>query len=289
MLGNSEGSAGTAPLTPIVALAHAHRTFAAAAAAERAPLTPPSSHREYSPPDHCISALLPRIAEGMALVSSAASMLTPGAVCSTRLCCFCALCSVFVRGSSVLSTDSSASPFWDKYLEFELAQFSTPAAQEQLQLLPPPYTGTLIGGLYALVTSLPLKDVDRFWASFTQRFAAHYPLNYLASPEEAAQLTSEYPSSVPTGPDGAPLAASLTDYVNAWEAEQRAALLSKREYAFRVAVQLRDEKAMYEAAISRPYFHTARQSHLQPKRTTRQDARSVLAPGSETHVPLSCV
>jgi len=184
-------------------------------------------------------------------------MLTPGAVCSTRLCCFCALCSVFVRGSSVLSTDSSASPFWDKYLEFELAQFSTPAAQEQLQLLPPPYTGTLIGGLYALVTSLPLKDVDRFWASFTQRFAAHYPLNYLASPEEAAQLTSEYPSSVPTGPDGAPLAASLTDYVNAWEAEQRAALLSKREYAFRVAVQLRDEKAMYEAAISRPYFHTA--------------------------------
>jgi hypothetical protein len=174
--------------------------------------------------------------------------------------CFSFVCvlSVFVRGSSVLSTDSTASPFWDKYLEFELAQFSLPSVQEQLQLLPPPYTGTLIGGLYALIISLPLKDVDRFWASFSQRFAAHYPLNWLASPEEAAHFTAEYPSAVPNGPDGTPVAASLTDYVNAWEAEQRASLLAKREYSFRIAISLRDEKALFEAAISRPYFHTAR-------------------------------
>jgi len=84
-----------------------------------------------------------------------------------------------------------------RYLDFELLQFSLPSTQEQLQLLPPPYTGTLIGGLYALILSLPLKDVDRFWSAYSHKFVVHYPLNYLASPEEAAQLTAAYPNEIP--------------------------------------------------------------------------------------------
>lgn len=181
--------------------------------------------------------------------------------CSLVLLCFS---SVFVRGSSVLSTDSAASAFWDKYLEFELQQFSTPAVQEQLQLLPPPYTGTLIGSVYAQILSLPLRDIDRFWGSFSSKFAVNYPLNYLASPEEAQSFTAAYPTSVPperaswvNPADGTTVQVTLTDYVNSWELEARRNLLAKRDYTFRMSLALRDEKLPFESAIARPYFHTA--------------------------------
>jgi len=170
--------------------------------------------------------------------------------------------SVFVRASSAISTDSTASAFWDKYLEFELAQFASPAVQASLQVLPPPYTGTLIGALWALILSVPLRDLDRFWGTFTHKFCVNYPLNYIASPEEAAHYTAIYPTEVPeerkeAAERSGQAVPTLTDYVNEWELEQRRQLLAKRDYAFRVSLGLRDEKHLFEAAISRPYFHVA--------------------------------
>lgn len=177
---------------------------------------------------------------------------------------FLILCfSVFIRGSSAISTDSGASAFWDKYLEFELTQFASAPVQAQLQLLPPPYTGTLIGGVYAQILSLPLRDLEKFWSSFASKFAVNYPLNYLASTEEAAEYTAAYPKEVPverqtvTLADGSQQTVTLTQYCNEWELEQRRQLLAKREYTFRASLALRDEKYMFEQAISRPYFHVA--------------------------------
>jgi pre-mRNA-processing factor 39 len=183
--------------------------------------------------------------------------------CLCLLCCLFFILSVFVRGSSVLSTDSAASLFWDKYLEFELTQFASPAVQAQLQVLPPPYSGTLIGGVYALVLSLPLRDLDKYWLSFSQKFAVNYPLNYIASPQEAEEYTAAYPKDIPAdratyiAPDGTQQTMTLTVLCDDWENKQRRTLLAKREYTFRVSLALRDEKHLFEYAISRPYFHVA--------------------------------
>lgn len=170
---------------------------------------------------------------------------------------------MFVRGSSVISTDSAASLFWDKYLEFELTHFASASVQAGLQVLPPPYTGTLIGGVYALVLSLPLRDLDKYWTSFSQKFAINYPLNYIASPQEAEEYTATYPKDIPAdratfiAQDGTQQTMTLTQYCNEWEIEQRRTLLAKREYTFRQSLGLRDEKNLFEYAISRPYFHVA--------------------------------
>jgi tetratricopeptide (TPR) repeat protein len=171
--------------------------------------------------------------------------------------------SIFVRGATAIGTDSGASNFWDKYLEFELQQFASPAVQAQLQLLPPPYTGTIIGGVYAQVLAMPLRDVEKFWTGFSQHFAVNYPLNYLASPQEAELLTTNYPKEVPQdratfiGPDGTTQTMTLTAFLNEWELEQRRLLLAKREYTFHTSQQLRDEKYPYEHLITRTYFHVA--------------------------------
>lgn len=172
--------------------------------------------------------------------------------------CFC-VCSIFVRGAGLIGPDSGASLFWDKYLEFELQQFSSAPVQAQLQLLPPPYTGTLIAGVYAQVLGLPLRDIEKFWTGFSQHFAVNYPLNYLATTKEAEEATNNYPKELPKerAAAGGDTAQALTAYLNEWELEQRRLLLAKREYTFRMSQQLRDEKYPYEHLLTRTYFHSA--------------------------------
>ena len=83
-------------------------------------------------------------------------------------------CRLFQRAAQYVSIDWNAHKLLDPYLEYE-------SSQQDLQRM---------ADVYMMALALPMKELSRFYKSFTA-WAAQHPLSAMASPEQIAAATHD--------------------------------------------------------------------------------------------------